>query len=235
VVAAEFVGRGDGLLEREGRVGRTVHAEGGGAACGEDGGRCRGEGEDLCWVGCWSVVVSEDWFEKRNGMAGSVCVPSSTVWAVRYCFDCDIVSYIASWKSSWDCRTIVTFPCKEIRNVGCGLLQNVECRKVDASCGCSVPDSCSNGGVVASLQTSEAPLQLCWFEKAKQQQRKCASGLQVGGYFIYFLLLALNGPLQCVYRPVQASGSIHAFHRTTVAPKSSNVTVYVHQISPVPV
>jgi hypothetical protein len=57
VVAAEFVGRGDGLLERESRVGRAVHAEGGGAACGEDGGGCRGEGEDLCWVGCCRRVL----------------------------------------------------------------------------------------------------------------------------------------------------------------------------------
>jgi hypothetical protein len=90
VVAAELVGVGDGLLEGEARVGGVVDAEGRGAACGEEGGRGRGEGEDLGWVR-WGWVGWVSWgellWEGGRGMAGLRCAPSSTVWAVRYCFD----------------------------------------------------------------------------------------------------------------------------------------------------
>ena len=84
VVAAEFVGGRDGLLEREGRVGSAVDAEGGGAASRAEGGRSRSEGEDLCSAGWRSVLVRVARTRKNGGVG---CAPSSIEWAVRYCLD----------------------------------------------------------------------------------------------------------------------------------------------------
>jgi hypothetical protein len=65
-VAAELVGVGDGLLEREGRVRGAVHAQGGGAAGREEGRRGRGEREDLGWVGFVHRVRGEVLFRLRG-------------------------------------------------------------------------------------------------------------------------------------------------------------------------
>ena len=67
VVAAEFVGVGDGLLEREGCGRGAVDAEDGGAACGEEGGGCGREGEDLGWVRCDEGV---SWWMEGRGHGG---------------------------------------------------------------------------------------------------------------------------------------------------------------------
>lgn len=85
MVAAELVGSFELLLEGEGGLDGAVDANGGGTAGGEEGCGCRSDGEYLGRMGCLGVVLASG---SDEAMVAGVFEPLSTVWTVRYCFDC---------------------------------------------------------------------------------------------------------------------------------------------------